>query len=78
LFVNCPVFAYQRDLPFRLGLVVGTSASVNPQFRLQQEAAIQFLRQVMRQGLDRAFVLGFANHAVVTKDYSDDPERLLS
>lgn len=69
-------FGYQRDLPFRLGLVVDTSASVNPQFRLQQEAAIQFLRQVMRQGLDRAFVLGFANHAVVTKDYSDDPEQL--
>jgi Ca-activated chloride channel homolog len=69
-------FGYQRDLPFRLGLVVDTSASVNPQFRLQQEAAIQFLRQVVRQGQDRAFVLGFANHAVVTKDYSDDAEQL--
>jgi hypothetical protein len=32
-------FGYQRELPFRLGLVVDTSASVNPQFRSQQEAA---------------------------------------
>ena len=44
-------FGYQRDLPFRLGLVVvDTSSSVNPQFRFQQKAAIQFLRQVVRQG----------------------------
>jgi Ca-activated chloride channel homolog len=69
-------FGYQRDLPFRLGLVVDTSSSVNPQFRFQQKAAIQFLRQVVRQGLDRAFVLGFADHAVITQDYSDDPEQL--
>jgi hypothetical protein len=61
-------FGYQRDLPFRLGLVVDTSSSVNPQFRFQQKAAIQFLRQVVRQGLDRAFVLGFANRAVITQD----------
>jgi len=69
-------FGYQRDLPFRLGLVVDTSSSVNLQFRFQQQAAIQFLRQVVRQGLDRAFVLGFADHAVVTQDYSEDPEQL--
>ncbi len=69
-------FGYQRDLPLRLGLVVDTSSSVNPQFRFQQMAAIQFLREVVRQGLDRAFVLGFADHAVVTQDYSADPEQL--
>jgi Ca-activated chloride channel family protein len=69
-------FGYQRDLPFRLGLVVDTSSSVNPQFRFQQKAAIQFLRQVVRRGLDRAFVLGFADHAVITQDYSDDPDQL--
>lgn len=69
-------FGCQRDLPLRLGLVVDTSGSVNPQFRAQQKAAVQFLRQIVRPGIDQAFVLGFANEATVTQDYSDDPERL--
>jgi VWFA-related protein len=69
-------FRHQRELPLRLGLVVDTSGSVNPRFRFEQEAAIQFLRQIVRRDLDRAFVMGFANHANVTQDYSDDAERL--
>ena len=69
-------FGHQRDLPLWLGLVVDTSASVNPRFRFEQQAAIQFLRQIVRRDLDRAFVLGFANDVDVTQDYSDDPERL--
>ena len=55
-------FGYQRDLPLRLGLMVDTSSSVNPRFRFEQKSAIQFLHQILRRGLDRAFVLGFASH----------------
>jgi VWFA-related protein len=69
-------FGYQRDLPLRLGLVVDTSGSVNWHFRFEQQAAIQFLRQIVRPGLDQAFVLGFANAAHITQDYTDDPEQL--
>jgi VWFA-related protein len=69
-------FGHQRDLPQRLGLVVDTSSSVNPHFRFEQQASIQFVRQIVRRGLDQAFVLGFADHANVTQDYSDDPEQL--
>jgi Ca-activated chloride channel family protein len=69
-------FGYQRDLPLRLGLVVDTSNSVNRNFHFEQKASIQFLRQIVRRDLDRAFVLGFANDVDVTQDYSDDPERL--
>jgi len=69
-------FGYQRELPLRLGLLVDTSASVNPRFRFEQQAATQFLRKIVRRGLDRAFVLGFADHPNLTQDYSDDPEQL--
>ena len=69
-------FGYQRELPLRLGLLVDTSASVNPRFRFEQQAATQFLRKIVRRGLDRAFVLGFADHPNLTRDYSDDPEQL--
>jgi Ca-activated chloride channel homolog len=69
-------FRAQSDLPLRLGLLVDTSASVNPRFRFEQQASVQFLRQVVRPGRDQAFVLGFANDINVTQDYSDDPEQL--
>jgi Ca-activated chloride channel homolog len=69
-------FGYQRALPLRLGLVVDTSGSVNPNFRFEQYASTQFLRQIVRRDLDRAFVLGFADQVDVIQDYSDDPERL--
>jgi Ca-activated chloride channel homolog len=74
--VRILAFRHQRDLPLRLGLLVDTSASVNPRFRFEQQAATQFLRKIVRHGLDRAFVLGFADHALITQDYSDDPGQL--
>jgi Ca-activated chloride channel homolog len=69
-------FGHQHELPLRLGLLVDTSASVNPRFRFEQQAATQFLRKMVRRGLDRAFVLGFADHPSLTQDDSDDPEQL--
>ena len=74
--VRILAFRHQRDLPLRLGLLVDTSASVNSRFRFEQQAATQFLRKIVRQGLDQAFVLGFADHARITQDYSDDPGQL--
>jgi Ca-activated chloride channel homolog len=71
-------FRRQRDLPLRLGLLVDTSGSVNPRFRFEQQAAIQFLRTIVRRDLDRAFVLGFSDRGSITQDYSDDPELLAS
>jgi VWFA-related protein len=69
-------FGSQNDLPLRLGLVVDTSSSVKSHFRVEQQASLQFLRQIMHPGRDQAFVLGFSNDVEVTQDYSDDPERL--
>ncbi len=74
--VKISAFRHQHDLPLRLGLVVDTSGSVNPRFRFEQEAAIQFLRRIVREEVDRAFVLGFSDHVRVTQDYSDDPRLL--
>ena len=69
-------FGYQRDLPLRLGLLVDTSNSVKRDFHFEQKASIQFLRQIVRRDLDRAFVIGFADQVDVIQDYSDDPEQL--
>jgi VWFA-related protein len=74
--VKILAFRHQRDVPLRLGLLVDTSASVNPRFRFEQQAATQFLHKIVRHGIDQAFVLGFADHAQITQDYSDDPGQL--
>jgi Ca-activated chloride channel family protein len=69
-------FGHQRELPLRLGLLVDTSASVNPRFRFEQQAATQFLNKMVRRGFDKAFVIGFADRSNLTQDYTDDPEQL--
>lgn len=69
-------FQRQLELPLHIGLVVDTSGSVNPRFHFEQEAAIQFLRQIVRKGVDSAFIMGFSNHARFAQDYSDDSELL--
>ena len=69
-------FQRQLELPLHVGLVVDTSGSVNPRFHFEQESAIQFLRQIVRKGVDSAFVMGFSDHGRFAQDYSDDAELL--
>jgi VWFA-related protein len=69
-------FRRQSDLPLRLGLLVDTSGSVNPRFRFEQQASVQFLRKVLRRRLDQVFVLGFSGHVTLSQDFSDDLESL--
>jgi len=69
-------FRRQSDLPFRLGLLIDTSGSVNPQFRFEKESAIRFLRRMVRPGTDLAFVMGFSDHLHLTRDFTDDVDSL--
>jgi VWFA-related protein len=69
-------FGRQADLPLLLGLLVDTSDSVQPRFRFEKEASSQFLRKVVRPGIDRAFVMGFSDQPTLTSDYTDDPRQL--
>ena len=69
-------FQHQLELPLHIGLLVDTSASVNPRFRFEQESAIQFLRQIVRKGVDSAFIMGFSDQVRLAQDFCDDTERL--
>ena len=69
-------FASQTDLPLRVGLLVDASNSIRDRFRFEQEAAIEFLNQIVRHGADQAFVLGFDSTAEITQDFTDDQEKL--
>ena len=41
-------FTAESDLPLRLGILVDASNSIRERFRFQQEAAIEFINQVIR------------------------------
>lgn len=69
-------FQSQTDLPLRVGLLVDASNSVRDRFKFEQEAAIEFLNQIVRHDRDLAFVLGFDTVPEITQDFTSDTGRL--
>ena len=69
-------FQSQTDLPLRVGLLVDSSNSVRDRFKFEQEAATEFLNQIIRYNRDLAFVLGFDTVSEVTQDFTSDTGKL--
>lgn len=65
-------FRRETDLPLEMGLLVDVSGSVNSRFDFEQEAAISFMQHVIRQGFDKAFVMGFNHRSQVSQDFTDN------
>jgi VWFA-related protein len=61
-------FTQQTNLPLRLGIVIDTSTSIRTRFQFEQQAATEFLLQIMKPASDKAFVMGFD----VTPDYKQN------
>ncbi len=58
-------FYEDRDLPIELALMIDTSGSMSKGFASEQDAAIDFLRRVMRPGIDHGVVATFSAHATL-------------
>jgi Ca-activated chloride channel family protein len=69
-------FVSQTNLPLRVGLLIDSSNSIRDRFKFEQEAAIEFLNQIVRPKSDQAFVIGFDSTAEVTQDFTDSTEKL--
>ena len=69
-------FVRESDLPLRIGIVMDASNSVRDRFRFEQEAAIEFIRGVLREDRDKAFLVSFDTRAELIVDYTNDPEEL--
>lgn len=69
-------FRAETDLPLQVGLLVDASNSVRDRFKFEQEAAIEFLNQIIRSAYDKAFVVGFDSTPDVTQDFTDNTELL--
>ncbi len=71
-------FHQQINLPLRVGIVIDASTSIRSRFQFEQQSAIEFLLQVLKERSDRAFVMGFDVTPTVTADWTNDPDSLES
>ena len=69
-------FSTETNLPLRVGLLIDASNSIRDRFRFEQQAAIEFLNQIIHPERDQAFVLGFDTTPEITQDFTGNPEKL--
>ena len=69
-------FAPQSKLPLHLALLIDTSGSLQTRFSFEKQAASRFVRGMIRNPSDLAFVAGFANDPNVTQDFIGDTQQL--
>lgn len=69
-------FSKQTDLPLRVAILLDTSNSIRPRLQFEQDAAIDFMYNVMRAEKDMAFLMTFDSQPDVILDYTNDVEKL--
>jgi len=69
-------FAAETDLPLRVGLLIDASNSIRDRFLFEQQAAIEFLHQIIRPQSDKAFVLAFDEVWDETQPFTNDLDKL--
>jgi VWFA-related protein len=69
-------FTAESDLPLRLGILVDSSNSIRDRFRFQQEAAIEFITQVVRPRQDKAVIVSYDTAAELVADLTGDVDVL--
>jgi VWFA-related protein len=74
--VRIEAFESETGLPLRVGLLIDASNSIRDRFHFEQDAAVEFLHQVVRPNSDQAFVIGFDSISDLTQDYTDNTDAL--
>lgn len=69
-------FTAESDLPLRLAILIDTSNSVRDRFKFQQEAATEFVKNVLRPKQDKAIVVGFDTATELVADLTEDVDKL--
>lgn len=69
-------FYRQSDLPLRMGLLIDTSPSVSSRFTFEQNAAQEFLTEVVGSYSDAAFLIEFADIPRLVQAFTSKPGEL--
>ena len=70
-------FSRESNVPLRIGLLIDTSNSIRDRFEFEQRAASDFLRALLRRGMDKAFLASFDSIAELVLDFTDDVDKLV-
>jgi len=65
-------FRNESQLPLRLGLIVDISDSVKDRLSFEQKAGADFVRSVLTDNRDLAFVVAVNNSVLLTQDFTSD------
>jgi len=65
-------FGRQTDLPLRVGMLLDTSNSIRDRMKFEQQAAIDFLYNVIRRKKDQAFLMIFDNEPSIIQEFTDE------
>jgi VWFA-related protein len=69
-------FSRETDLPLRVGILLDTSNSIRDRLKFEQEAATDFVYNVIRRKKDLAFLMTFDSESGLIEGFTDDHERL--
>ena len=69
-------FSRQGDLPLRVGLLLDTSNSIRQRIQFEQEAAVDFLFNLIRRDKDQAFLMDVDDDPEIVQDFTGDLDRL--
>ncbi|MBZ5629320.1 MAG: VWA domain-containing protein, partial [Acidobacteriia bacterium] len=71
-------FAKESDLPLSIGLLVDTSLSQRRLIGQERSASFAFLREMLREDKDRAFVIHFEGEVELLQDLTSSRQKLES
>lgn len=69
-------FVQQGDVPLHIALLLDTSNSIRDRWDFEQQAAIDFLQQILRVGTDEAMVVAFDAEPHTVVDFTDDMNKI--
>ena len=69
-------FAAESSLPLRVAVLIDTSNSIRERFRFEQEAASQFLNEMLRSDIDKAMVVSFDSSPGLAAGLTEDVDKL--
>jgi Ca-activated chloride channel homolog len=69
-------FNRQTDMPLRVGLLLDTSNSIRDRLKFEQEAAVDFLYNVIRRDKDQAFLMTIDDDPEVVQGFTGELDTL--
>jgi len=69
-------FTAEPSLPLRVAVLIDTSNSIRDRFKFEQEAASQFLNEILRSNTDKAMVVSFDSAAEIVCNLTDSTDKL--